>query len=77
MIIPKCLGFKKSTYFFTGFRIQFGIQTGTLEIVKNHFSQKMKVKLKFLERKCEFCPKLRNSFRNSKSKLGNSSFLSL
>ena len=27
------LGFKRVHYFFTGFRISFGYQTGTLEIV--------------------------------------------
>ena len=31
------LGFKKFL-FYTWFRIHFGFQTGTLEIVKNHFS---------------------------------------
>ena len=36
------LGFKKSIDFVTGFRINFGFQTGTLEIVKDHLSQKRK-----------------------------------
>ena len=40
LVIPKFWGFKKSIYFFTGFIIHFGFQTGTLEIVKNYFSQK-------------------------------------
>ena len=40
LVIPTFF-FKKST-FFHGFRIHFGFQTGTLEIVKNHFSQKRK-----------------------------------
>ena len=39
---PKFWGFKISTYFFKGFRIHFGFQTDTLEIEKNHFSQKRK-----------------------------------
>ena len=43
LVIPKFLGFKKSTYFFTGFRIHFGFQTGTLEILKNHLSQESKI----------------------------------
>ena len=37
LVIPKVSGFKKSTYFFTGFRIHFGFLTGTLEIVKKTF----------------------------------------
>ena len=40
LVIPKFWGFKKPPYFSTGFRINFGFQTGTLEIVKNHLSQK-------------------------------------
>ena len=42
LVIPKLWGFKKYTYFFTGFAIHFGFQTGTLEIVP-----KKKVKLNF------------------------------
>ena len=42
LVIPKFLGFKKSAAFFTGFRIHFFFQIGTLEIVKNHLSQKGK-----------------------------------
>ena len=38
----KILGFQKSNRFFMGFRVDFGFQTGIVEIVKNHFSNKRK-----------------------------------
>ena len=47
-------GFKSPLIFFMGFRIHFGIQTGTLEIVKNDFCQTKENKIYFLEEKCDF-----------------------
>ena len=73
-----CLFFKPPPpYFFTGFRIHFGFQTVTLEIVKNHLSQK-KSKIFFFGRKMRFLTNIAilRFFRNSNSKHGNSSFLS-
>ena len=45
---------KKSTYFFTGFTIHIFLKIGTLETVKNPFSQKKKVKFTFLKKNSIF-----------------------
>ena len=62
-----------------GFGIHFVSKIGTLEIVKNRFRQKQKMKFNFLKKNGIFDQKLQflRFFRDSWSKLENSSFLSL
>ena len=48
---------KKSTNFFTGFRIHFFVKIGTLGTLMNRFSQK-ESEISFFEEKCDFLPKI-------------------
>ena len=59
-------GFKKSNNLFMGFRINFILKIGTLEIVKNCFRQK-KMKYNFLKKNGIFDQKLQflRLYRNS------------
>ena len=61
------MGFKKSTNLFMGFRIHLILKIGTLEIVKNRFRQKKKMKFNFLKKNGMFDQKLQflSFFRNS------------
>ena len=51
--IPKCWGFKKSSFCFMGNRIHFVLKIGILEIVKNRFS-KQDSEIYFFEENCDF-----------------------
>ena len=79
MVIPKLWGFKKSTNLFMGFRSHPFLKIGTLEIVKNRFRQKKENEIIFFKKNGIFDQKLQflRFFRNSQSKVRNSSFLLL